>query len=85
MLKSTSGWDAAGEATDAYGFSALPAGARDYKGAFSSPGFYAYFWSATEFRDYAYNMLLEGNDEFAYLKYKDKNLGVSVRCVKDSD
>ena len=85
MLKSTSGWDAAGKATDAYGFSALPAGARDNKGAFSSPGFYAYFWSATEFRDYAYNMFLEGNDEFAYLKYKDKYLGVSVRCVKDSD
>lgn len=85
MLKSTSGWDAAGKATDAYGFSALPAGARDNKGAFSSPGFYAYFWSATEFRDYAYNMFLEGNDEFAYLKYKDKYLGVSVRCIKDSE
>ena len=84
-LKSTSGWEAAGKAIDAYGFSALPAGARDNKGAFSSPGLYAYFWSATEFRDYAYNIFLYGNDEFAYLKYVDKYLGHSVRCVKDSD
>ena len=84
-LKSTSGWEAAGEAIDAYGFSALPAGARDNKGAFSSPGLYAYFWSATEFRDYAYNIFLYGNDEFAYLKYVDKYLGLSVRCLKDSD
>ena len=84
-LKSTSGWEAAGEATDAYGFSALPAGARDNKGAFSSPGLYAYFWSATEFRDYAYNMFLYSNDEFAYLKYNYKYYGFSVRCVKDSD
>jgi len=84
-LKSTSGWETAGKATDAYGFSALPAGARDNKGAFSSPGLYAYFWSATEFRDYAYNIFLYGNDEFAYLEYVDKYLGLSVRCVKDSD
>ena len=84
-LKSTSGWEAAGKAIDAYGFSALPAGARDNKGAFSSPGLYAYFWSATEFRDYAYNIFLYGNDEFAYLKYVDKYLGLSVRCIKDSD
>ena len=84
-LKSTSGWEAAGEAIDAYGFSALPAGARDNKGAFSSPGLYAYFWSATEFRDYAYNIFLYGNDEFAYLKYVDKYLGLSVRCIKDSE
>ncbi|WP_295037421.1 fibrobacter succinogenes major paralogous domain-containing protein [uncultured Fibrobacter sp.] len=84
-LKSASGWEAAGEATDAYGFSALPAGARDNKGAFSSPGLYAYFWSATEFRDYAYNMFLYSNDEFAYLEYNYKYDGFSVRCVKDSD
>ena len=84
-LKSTSGWEAAGKAIDAYGFSALPAGARDNKGAFSSPGLYASFWSATEFRDYAYNIFLYGNDEFAYLKYVDKYLGLSVRCIKDSD
>ncbi len=84
-LKSTSGWEAAGEAIDAYGFSALPAGARDNKGAFSSPGLYAYFWSATEFRDYAYNIFLYSNDEFAYLKYVDKYLGLSVRCIKDSE
>jgi len=85
MLKSTSGWDAAGKATDVYGFSALPAGGRDNKGAFSSPGRYAYFWSATEFRDYAYNMFLYSNDEFAYLEYEHKYLGISVRCVKDSE
>lgn len=32
MLKSTSGWNSNGEGLDAFGFSALPAGYRDYRG-----------------------------------------------------
>ncbi len=32
MLKSTSGWNSNGEGLDAFGFSALSAGYRDYRG-----------------------------------------------------
>ena len=87
MLKSTSGWDdydgENGDGTDAYAFSALPAGLRSYGGDFSNEGNRAYFWSSTENNSYdAYFMNLN------YYNYADlytlyKSFGFSVRCVKD--
>ena len=47
MLKSTSGWGEYdrinGNGTDAYSFSALPAGYRDSNGVYGLEGYYAYF------------------------------------------
>ena len=87
MLKSTSGWnDSKGEdgnGTDAYAFSALPAGYRDYYG-FGSEGYNAYFWSSTKRNsNYAYIMLLFYYDDYAYLDNYSKGNGFSVRCLKD--
>ena len=61
-LKGTTLWKAedgiANE--DAYGFSALPAGEREYEGNFIEAGKYAYFWSATQDGgDHAYIMYLD--------------------------
>ena len=72
------GWTSA---TDASGFSALPAGGY-YDGGSSSVGEYAYFWSAT---DDGYNAdhwrLYAGN---AYLYgYNSKRSAQSVRCIQD--
>ena len=87
MLKSTSGWyDKGGDdnGTDAYAFSALPAGYRDYYGNISLEGYNAYFWSSTERNsNYAYIMLLFYYDGYAYLDNYDKYYGYSVRCLKD--
>ena len=86
-LKSTSGWNSSGNSvsgTDAYSFSALPAGYRNYYGNYYNEGDYAHFWSSTE--DYdgsAYNMYLYYYDDYASLYYYGKDLGFSVRCVKD--
>ena len=83
-LKSTSGWYNNGNGTDAFSFSALPAGYRSYTGLYDLAGYYAYFWSSTA-RDSrnAYNVYLYYNDDYMALDYSDKRRGFSVRCVKD--
>ena len=83
VLKSQTGWYNNGNGTDAFGFSALPAGKR-YNVNFSDDGFEANFWSATEGNSYSvYFMNLNFNVEKAYLDNSTKNLEFSVRCVKD--
>jgi uncharacterized protein (TIGR02145 family) len=87
MLKSTSGWyDKGGDdnGTDAYAFSALPAGYRYYDGYIYLEGSDADFWSSTEDdSSYAYRMNLYYGYDNANLNRKNKNLGFSVRCLKD--
>ena len=80
-LKSASGW--LRYATDAFGFSALPAG--DYIGGyFGSLGEMAEFWSASEGDiDHAYSMVLWSTEDKAALREWPKDFGMSVRCLKD--
>ena len=85
-LKSTTGWTAHRDFIneDAFAFSALPAGVRDYYGGYYNEGDDAYFWSSTEYNsDDAYSMGLYCNDDYAYLYSYGKNYGDSVRCLKD--
>lgn len=86
MLKSTSGWSDSGNGTDAYGFSALPAGGSFHDVDFYSAGNYAYFWSATQGENdsyYAYFMSLrcsyDSPSQDSYLK----GSGYSVRCLQN--
>ena len=85
VLKSQSGWVSHGNGTDAFGFSALPAGFRNnYNGYFYDVGNFAYFWSSTESSSYnAYFIDLNYYNEDGYLNYGDKGYGYSVRCLKD--
>ena len=84
VLKSRSGWYSNGNGTDAFGFSALPAGYRGSDGRFIDDGNYAYFWSSAEDDSYyAYRMYLIYNYGNADLYYNVKNYGFSVRCVKN--
>ncbi|NSW93969.1 MAG: fibrobacter succinogenes major paralogous domain-containing protein [Bacteroidales bacterium] len=90
----TSGWDESivpgtvgheQSGNNSSGFSALPAGFRNYTGAFSYLGTMGFWWSSTETTsDYALSRFLQntlpGLENPAY----DKNKGLSVRCVKDS-
>ena len=68
-----------GEATNESGFTALPAGERQFNGGLIGSGLAAGFWSANEFRfrtlTYAHGWSLLGNGE--------KTLGLSVRCLRD--
>ena len=83
-LKASSGWDDGGNGSDAYGFTALAAGDRFPDGEFDYEGAYAHFWSSAEDGAYgAYAMGLYYLDAGATLGSNDKDLGLSVRCVKN--
>jgi uncharacterized protein (TIGR02145 family) len=83
-LKSTSGWSNSGNGTDAYGFSALPAGIRSYYDGFGYVGYYAIFWSATEGgTDSAYYLGLYYVSAGMGTGSDVKNDAFSVRCVQN--
>lgn len=83
ILKSQTGWYNNGNGTDAYGFSALPAGLRYDDVGFNFDGENVFFWSASEYNsDVVYYMLLWYNDD-ATLSYSSKIGGFSVRCLQD--
>ena len=80
VLKSQTGWYNRGNGTDAFGFSALPAGGRNGDEDYYNEGDYAYFWSSTELNSsYAYRMYLGYADVDATLSYKNKDDGFSDR------
>lgn len=84
MLKSSNGWNNSGNGTDAYFFSALPAGICFPGGGFDEEGDAALFWSSAVFdRDNAYVIGMSCDYDFAHLLNHNKDLGFSVRCVKD--
>lgn len=84
MLKTTSGWEYSGNGTDDYSFSALPAGFRYRNGNFGNVGYESHFWCSTEddSESACYVYMSHLNDD-AKLRNNFKNLGYSVRCVKD--
>ena len=88
VLKSTSGWNEyegeSGNGTDAFGFSALPAGYRISTGSYYYEGNFAYFWSSTELgSNNAYYMDVHYRYDTANLSSNGKGTGFSVRCLKD--
>lgn len=84
VLKSQVGWYNDGNGTDAFGFSALPAGYSIDKDHFYDAGLFADFWSSTEYASkYAYDMYMKYNFEDALVTDFNKSYGYSVRCVKD--
>ena len=87
VLKSQSGWYSNGNGTDAFGFSALPAGNRYADGQFNYGGRNVRFWCSTEYyTGDAYCMTLDYlNEKAANPGISYKGDGYSVRCIKDSD
>ena len=70
---------------NASGFSGLPAGSCDYAGRFVQMGCFAYWWTSTAYNDrmaYLHGLTLDKPD--LLMSVDDKNIGFSVRCVKDS-
>ena len=90
-LKSTSGWGSlkgvSGNGTDAFGFSALPAGYRDRHGRYYSERSYAKFWTSTEDAEdgsyNAYDMSIFVETYASLNVSSSKPYGYSVRCLKD--
>ena len=90
-LKSTSGWGSlkgvSGNGTNAFGFSALPAGYRDLHGRYYSERSYAEFWTSTEDAEdgsyNAYDMSIFVETYASLNESNSKPYGYSVRCLKD--
>ncbi|MBR4915753.1 MAG: fibrobacter succinogenes major paralogous domain-containing protein [Fibrobacter sp.] len=86
-LKSTTGWDNGGNGTDAFGFTALPAGDRLNDGTgYSNVGMGAFFWSSSQPKkhdDKAYYFGFQYNYDYAHRFDVDKGYALSVRCVKN--
>jgi len=80
LLKSSYSWDG----TNAFGFSALPGGYRNYDGTFKDLGVIAYFWSSWQLdADYAWYRFLQ-SDSGALGRFGHyKSDGFSVRCLHD--
>ncbi len=71
-------------ATNETGFTALPGGYRDFSGAFDGIGVHGYWWSATEgSTSYAWSRFMLNDDSSVYRNYFSKEVGFSVRCVRD--
>jgi len=87
-MKSTDFWaDYEGKSvngTNESGFSALPGGFRYSNGTFTGIGNNGYWWSATESNtNYAWNRYVDYSYSDVYRGDINKEVGFSVRCVRD--
>ncbi|MFA4943009.1 MAG: FISUMP domain-containing protein [Patescibacteria group bacterium] len=71
------------EATNSFGFTALPAGARRADGSFSYQGSYAFFWSSSISGSSVWRRNLTSDNSTVDRSASDQTLGFSVRCLKD--
>ena len=82
-LKTKSGWNSNGNGTDLFGFSGLPGGLRFFDG-FSDVSYSVFLWASSEinYLDAWYRLILYYYPGVAQDSYS-KELGFSVRCLKD--
>lgn len=85
MLKFTIAWENDANGTDAFGFTALPAGMNSPEEGSFFLGQGALFWSSTEksFKETCLMILRHEDGDLGILEYIDKIASISVRCVKD--
>lgn len=88
QMRTTVGWDNIGEydgnGTDASGFSGLPGGESDYDGQFDGAGITGNWWSSTPYyREEVFVRVLNSCNPGVLRITCMKNLGCSVRCIRD--
>jgi len=82
----TAHWDSPNSgATNSTGFSALPGGYRNYISDFYDTGRAAWFWTSTEYYgcDAWTRILYNDNERIQRGLSGNRDLGLSVRCVRD--
>ncbi|GEM_PF-667108 len=83
-LKAILDWQVTGAGTDDFGFTALPSGNLGADGIFRSSTYYGYWWSSLEFSsDRGGDFRLAYSRDYASISHSMKELGYSVRCIKD--
>jgi uncharacterized protein (TIGR02145 family) len=72
------------QATNESGFTALPGGYRDFNGTYNDIGTNGYCWSSAEYNsNSAWTRSLYYSDSNVYRYNNNKQIGFSVRCVRD--
>lgn len=72
------------EASDSYYFHALPGGLRSFQGWYDLIGYSGGWWCSTGLDENFGGIMLLSNDRAsATITYRDKNTGLSVRCIQD--
>jgi uncharacterized protein (TIGR02145 family) len=80
----TSHWNDPNEASDKSKFSALPGGQRTFYGSYAALGDYGYWWTTTEgFADGSWGYSMVNSENFIKRLNYTKEVGFSVRCIKD--
>lgn len=83
-LKATSGWNAGGNGTDVFGFSAYPDGGRFSQGFFTRVGYGNYWWTSSQYDEYdACHRFLKCYYPAVYRDFDLKIYGFSVRCLRE--
>ncbi len=71
---------------DLLGFAAYPAGAMDMYNTYMYLGTDAFFWSSVQFSDTkAYFFYINKSKTYLTFSYSEKNVALSVRCIKDEE
>jgi uncharacterized protein (TIGR02145 family) len=86
-MKSQTGWQKfmfikSGNGSNESGFDALPSGERNIYGYCFNKGYYSYWWSSSEDKNFNYCGVNYTDSNVDLMKY-NKGGGFSVRCIKD--
>ena len=83
-LKSTTDWEKEGNGTDDFGFAAKPFGQVAFMGNQIQTGSYGYWWTKSEvsMKEAKYVSLFWNFDGIQIGNY-NKQVGLSIRCIKD--
>jgi uncharacterized protein (TIGR02145 family) len=82
ILKASKEW-VKGTFNNAFGFSALPAGIRDFDGYFKYVGLNCDFWTSDTNNSDACSYMLDVFEDKIFRLYANKYKGFSVRCIRD--
>ena len=85
-LKADSGWAYFGSGDNSSGFNGLPGGARDSYGNFADGSSYGMWWQGDlDSNANTLALILSSGNNFASFGELPGQIGVSVRCIKDSE
>lgn len=77
-------WSPNSGATNEFGFTALPGGdGQGGVGYYFNQGVAAYFWTSTPYITWAWSRTILYDNSGIYRNWGAKNVGISIRCIKD--
>ena len=85
QMKTTFGWNYDGNGSNSSGFAGKPGGFRHYLGNFANEGRSLSMWSSVPLGDEGITRELYYDEEQVLLDLNPHRMGLSVRCVRDSE